>query len=80
MIDHVDGLRDPAEYLHRLRDAVEALPVEYREAIVLRELEGLSYHQIAQIARIIAPRRPFVPCLRKRVQVQRRRPFAVFIG
>lgn len=35
-----------------LRDAVEALPMEYREAIVLRELEGLSYHQIAEVAGI----------------------------
>jgi len=27
--------------------ALEALPVEYREAIVMREMEGLSYKEIA---------------------------------
>ena len=32
-----------------LRQAVDALPPIYREAIVLRELEGLSYKQIATI-------------------------------
>jgi len=34
----------------RLRDALEALPAEYRETLVLRELEGLSYKEIASIA------------------------------
>ena len=33
-----------------LRQAVEELPLEFREAIVLRELEGLSYKEIAAIA------------------------------
>ena len=33
----------------RVREAVEQLPVEYREVIVLRELEELSYKEIAQI-------------------------------
>jgi RNA polymerase sigma-70 factor (ECF subfamily) len=37
---------------HVLRQALEALPVAYREAIVLRELEGLSYREIAEIAGI----------------------------
>jgi RNA polymerase sigma factor (sigma-70 family) len=32
-----------------LRAALEALPAEYREALVLRELEGMSYREIAQI-------------------------------
>jgi RNA polymerase sigma-70 factor, ECF subfamily len=36
----------------RVRDAVESLAVEYREAIVLREMEGLSYKEIADIARV----------------------------
>ena len=41
--------------LHRtnqllLRRALEELPVEYREVIILRELEGLSYKEIAAIA------------------------------
>jgi RNA polymerase sigma factor (sigma-70 family) len=33
-----------------LREALEALPLEYREVVVLRELEGLSYKEIADIA------------------------------
>ena len=33
-----------------LRAALEDLPVELREAIVLREMEGLSYKEIADIA------------------------------
>jgi RNA polymerase sigma-70 factor, ECF subfamily len=32
-----------------LRLALEALPVEFREVLILRELEGLSYKQIAAI-------------------------------
>jgi RNA polymerase sigma-70 factor (ECF subfamily) len=35
-----------------LRDALEELSVEYREVIVLRELEGCSYKEIAVIADI----------------------------
>ncbi|BDI34387.1 hypothetical protein CCAX7_64380 [Capsulimonas corticalis] len=35
-----------------LRQALEALPVEYREVIVLRELEGLSYKEIGDIAAV----------------------------
>ena len=33
-----------------LRAGLEALPAEFREALVLRELEGLSYKEIADIA------------------------------
>ena len=36
----------------RLRQALEDLPVEFREVMVLRELEGLSYKEIAAIADI----------------------------
>ncbi|HEV2350512.1 MAG TPA: sigma-70 family RNA polymerase sigma factor [Terriglobia bacterium] len=32
-----------------LQDALEKLPLEFREALVLRELEGLSYKQIADV-------------------------------
>ncbi len=32
----------------RVRAALEELPLEYREALVLREMEGLTYHQIAE--------------------------------
>ena len=35
-----------------LNDAIAALPVPYREALVLRELEDLSYKEIAAIARV----------------------------
>ncbi len=35
-----------------LRKSLERLPVEYREAIVLRDLEGLSYKEIADTASI----------------------------
>ena len=33
-----------------LHEAISELPAEYREAVVLRELEGLSYKEIASIA------------------------------
>ena len=32
-----------------LRDALNELPVSYREVIVLRELEGMSYKEIAEV-------------------------------
>jgi RNA polymerase sigma factor (sigma-70 family) len=35
-----------------VRTALEQLPVEYREVLVLREMEELSYHQISQLAGI----------------------------
>src|SRR6266849_5844850 len=35
-----------------VRQALEELPVEFREVIVLRELDGLSYKQIADVAEI----------------------------
>jgi RNA polymerase sigma-70 factor, ECF subfamily len=33
-----------------LKDALEQLPVEFREALVLREIEGLSYKEIADVS------------------------------
>ena len=33
-----------------LRQALDDLPVEFREVIVLRELEGLSYKEIRTVA------------------------------
>ena len=33
-----------------MRAAIEQLPTEFREAITLRELEGMSYKEIADIA------------------------------
>ena len=36
----------------RVRQALEELPPQLREVIVLRELEGLSYHQIAAVTEV----------------------------
>jgi RNA polymerase sigma factor (sigma-70 family) len=33
-----------------LKEALEKLPLEFREVIVLRELEGMSYKEIAELA------------------------------
>ena len=52
------GARDPELQLlaradqESLRRALEELPEVYREAIILRELEGLSYKDIADVASI----------------------------
>ena len=35
-----------------LKEALEKLPLEFREVIVLRELEGMSYKEIAELAAI----------------------------
>lgn len=36
----------------RVRAAIEQLPHDFREAIVLREIEGLSYKEIATVLRV----------------------------
>ena len=36
----------------RVRDALEQLPVEFREVIVLREIEGLTYKEIAAVVQV----------------------------
>jgi len=36
----------------RIDAAIRALPAEFREVVVLRELEGLSYKEIASVAKI----------------------------
>lgn len=41
-----------SDRLHVLSEAVDRLPVEFREVFVLREMDGLSYKEIAAIARI----------------------------
>jgi RNA polymerase sigma-70 factor (ECF subfamily) len=35
-----------------LRSALASLPMEFREALVLHELEGLSYKEIAEVAEV----------------------------
>lgn len=51
----VNGYADPvvvsqrSEDLAQLNAAIEALPLEFREVLVLRELEGCAYKEIAQI-------------------------------
>jgi len=37
--------------VERVRAAIEQLPVDFREVIVLREIEGLSYKEIAAVVR-----------------------------
>src|SRR5262245_39289929 len=41
---------DRARDRQTVRAAIEQLPAEFREAITLRELEGMSYKEIADIA------------------------------
>jgi RNA polymerase sigma-70 factor (ECF subfamily) len=36
----------------RVRSALDELPLDFREVIVLRELEGLSYKEIAAVVRV----------------------------
>ena len=33
----------------RLEDAIAALPPQFREALILREIQGLDYREIAQV-------------------------------
>ena len=33
-----------------LKNALQGLPLEFREVLILRELEGLSYREIAEVA------------------------------
>ena len=48
----MDDLVIRREQAERLRYAVEQLPADFREVLVLRELEGLSYKEIAAIVNI----------------------------
>ena len=51
----LNGFDDPALAAQRAEDipilnaAIDALPIEFREVIVLREIEGCSYKEIAHI-------------------------------
>jgi RNA polymerase sigma-70 factor (ECF subfamily) len=56
--ESADDALDPEERLlqqytiARVRAALEQLPVDFREVIVLRELEGLPYKEIAAIVSV----------------------------
>ena len=41
---------DTKATVEAVREAIEELPVDFREALVLRELEGLSYKEIAEVS------------------------------
>ena len=56
--DVADAALDPEERLlqqqtvTRVRAALEQLPADFREVLVLREIEGLSYKEIAEVLRV----------------------------
>ena len=56
--DRPDSALDPEALLlqqhavTRVRAALDELPADFREVIVLRELEGLSYKEIAAVVRV----------------------------
>jgi RNA polymerase sigma-70 factor (ECF subfamily) len=56
MAQHADPSPNPEEEIFRkgdvneVRRAIEAIPEPFREAIVMRELEELSYAEIAEVA------------------------------
>ena len=50
--DHTEGIEDrmiAGERRRQVRTAIERLPGEFRETLILRELEGLSYKEIAGV-------------------------------
>jgi RNA polymerase sigma factor (sigma-70 family) len=55
VLPHLDAAFNNARWLiqrqavERVQRAIEGLPVDFREVIVLRELEGLSYKNIAAV-------------------------------
>jgi RNA polymerase sigma-70 factor (ECF subfamily) len=46
------GGAKPGSPVERVRAALEQLPADFREVIVLREIEGLSYKEIAMVVRV----------------------------
>lgn len=58
LADLADSAPDPETLLAQdrrrgmVRSAVARLPVEFREALLLREMEGLSYKQIASVLNV----------------------------
>ena len=43
---------DKKATVEAVREAIAALPVDFREAVVLRELEGLSYKEISEVTEV----------------------------
>ena len=43
---------DKKTTVEAVREAIAALPVDFREAVVLRELEGLSYKEISEVTEV----------------------------
>ena len=44
--------KDEGEKLAMVAEALRQIPARYREAVVLRDVEGLSYEEVGQILRI----------------------------
>jgi RNA polymerase sigma-70 factor (ECF subfamily) len=51
-IESIDRILQQRDARRRVNGALERLPQEFREVIVLRELEDLSYKEIAQVANV----------------------------
>jgi RNA polymerase sigma-70 factor (ECF subfamily) len=49
MAVHHDNRNDRDELLNLIKMALELLPEDYKEAFILREYEGLSYSDIAEM-------------------------------
>ena len=55
LVDPIERSPDPEEMLliscdrEQVRKALEQLPLDFRETLVLREMEGLSYREISAI-------------------------------
>ncbi|MBS0590475.1 MAG: sigma-70 family RNA polymerase sigma factor [Proteobacteria bacterium] len=50
--DDVEELLDQAQRRARIARALDALPPEFREALILREIEAFSYREIADVLQI----------------------------
>ena len=48
--EHPEAAAEAQSERAALRRAIDELPPEFREVIVLRELEGLSYKEISDVA------------------------------
>lgn len=49
MVVNSDDKQDKKELINLIQMAMEILPNDYKEVFILREYEGLSYHEIAEI-------------------------------